>query len=136
MCIRDSITIAPWGDVIVCEDGKGSDRIIGVKENGSTYVIAENILNKSEFAGVNFSPDGKILFVNIYSPTMTIAITTTIILNTRILTSLTRFTHQDVVGKDYPMPLKKSVKSSMARHCITYPTHLSALRVLWLSMTM
>lgn len=71
----DNITIAPWGDVIVCEDGKGRDRIIGVKKNGNTYIIAENILNKSEFAGVNFSPDGNILFVNIYSPTMTIAIT-------------------------------------------------------------
>ena len=71
----DNITIAPWGDVIICEDGKGRDRIIGVKKNGETYIIAENILNRSEFAGVNFSPDGSILFVNIYSPTMTIAIT-------------------------------------------------------------
>ena len=71
----DNITISPWGDVIVCEDGKGKDRIIGIKKNGTTYVIAENILNNSEFAGVNFSPDGSILFVNIYSPTMTIAIT-------------------------------------------------------------
>jgi len=71
----DNITVSPWGDVIVCEDGKGKDRIIGIKKNGTTYVIAENILNNSEFAGVNFSPDGSILFVNIYSPTMTIAIT-------------------------------------------------------------
>ena len=71
----DNMTIAPWGDVVVCEDGRGRDRIIGIKKNGETYVIAENILNNSEFAGVNFSPDGSILFVNIYSPTMTIAIT-------------------------------------------------------------
>ena len=73
MC--DNITIAPWGDVIICEDGKGKDRLIGVKPNGKTYVIAENYLNSSEFAGVNFSPNGSILFVNIYSPTMTMAIT-------------------------------------------------------------
>jgi len=73
MC--DNITIAPWGDVIICEDGKGKDRLIGLKPNGTTYIIAENHLNSSEFAGVNFSPDGNILFVNIYSPTMTIAIT-------------------------------------------------------------
>ena len=71
----DNITIAPWGDVIVCEDGRCRDRIIGIKNDGSTYMIAENYLNNSEFAGANFSPDGKILFVNIYSPTMTIAIT-------------------------------------------------------------
>ena len=38
-------------------------------------IIAENFLNNAEFAGVNFAPDGKTLFVNIYSPTMTIAIT-------------------------------------------------------------
>ena len=71
----DNITIAPWGDVIVCEDGKGRDRLLGLKPNGTTYTIAENYLNSSEFAGVNFSPDGHILFVNIYRPTMTIAIT-------------------------------------------------------------
>jgi len=71
----DNITIAPWGDVIICEDGRGKDRLIGLKKTGETYIIAENILNNSEFAGANFSPDGNILFVNIYSPTMTIAIT-------------------------------------------------------------
>ena len=71
----DNLTISPWGDMIICEDGRGTDRIIGIKQDGSTYVIAENILNNSEFAGVNFSPDGQILFVNIYSPTTTIAIT-------------------------------------------------------------
>ena len=73
MC--DNMTIAPWGDVIICEDGKGADRIVGLKPNGTTYIIAENILNSSEFAGVTFSPDGTILFVNIYRPAMTIAIT-------------------------------------------------------------
>ena len=71
----DNIIVSPWGDIIVCEDGKGIDRLIGIKPNGSTYIIAENYLNSSEFAGANFSPDGQILFVNIYSPTMTIAIT-------------------------------------------------------------
>ena len=55
------------------EDPMG--RLIGLKQDGSTYIIAENFLNNSEFAGVNFAPDGKTLFVNIYSPTMTIAIT-------------------------------------------------------------
>jgi len=71
----DNIIVSPWGDIIVCEDGKGVDRLVGIKSDGSTYVIAENSLNNAEFAGANFSPDGKILFVNIYSPTMTIAIT-------------------------------------------------------------
>jgi len=71
----DNITISPWGDIIVCEDGKGTDRLVGIRPDGTTYIIAENSLNTSEFAGANFSPDGKILFLNIYSPTKTIAIT-------------------------------------------------------------
>ena len=71
----DNIIVSPWGDIIICEDGRGTDRLIGIKPDGSIYIIAENILNNAEFAGANFSPDGKILFVNIYSPTMTIAIT-------------------------------------------------------------
>tara|TARA_B100000700_G_C15006335_1_gene838702 strand:- start:44 stop:1402 length:1359 start_codon:yes stop_codon:yes gene_type:complete len=75
MELCDNLTIAPWGDVIICEDGKGMDRIIGIKQDGSSYIIAENIFNNSEFAGANFSPDGKILFVNIFSPTKTLAIT-------------------------------------------------------------
>ena len=34
----DNITIAPWGDVIVCEDGRGRERIIGIKNDDSTNV--------------------------------------------------------------------------------------------------
>ena len=70
----DNITVAPWGDLIISEDGKGHDRLIGIRPNGKTYLIAKNIYNNAEFAGAVFSPDGKILFVNIYNPTMTIAI--------------------------------------------------------------
>ena len=68
------MTIAPNGDIVVCEDGNGSDRIIGIRKDGSSYQIGKNILNDSELAGACFSPDGKILFVNIYKPAMTIAI--------------------------------------------------------------
>lgn len=71
----DNITISPWGDLIVSEDGKGSDRLVGIKPNGEYYYLAQNIFNNAEFAGATFSPNGEILFVNIYRPTMTIAIT-------------------------------------------------------------
>ena len=70
----DNMTIAPNGDLIVCEDGNGSDRIIGIRKDGSSYLVGKNILNNSELAGACFSPNGKILFVNIYKPAMTIAI--------------------------------------------------------------
>ena len=70
----DNITIAPNGDILVCEDKIGKDRIVGIKKDGSIYYLADNALNNSEFAGLTFSPDGKILFVNIYDPTYTLAI--------------------------------------------------------------
>ena len=76
LSMPDNITVSPWGDIIVSEDHLGHhDRLVGIKPNGTIYHLAKNILNKSEFAGATFSPNGKVLFVNIYKPTMTIAIT-------------------------------------------------------------
>lgn len=71
----DNITVAPWGDVVICED-KEDARIIGITPKGKSYVIAQNIgYRKSEFAGPAFSPSGKTLFVNIQEPGVTMAIT-------------------------------------------------------------
>ena len=39
-----------------------------------TQQLARNIYNNAEFAGLTFDPSGKILFVNIYNPTLTLAI--------------------------------------------------------------
>ncbi|MEW9667994.1 alkaline phosphatase PhoX [Ammoniphilus sp. 3BR4] len=60
----DNITITPWGDLWIAEDGGGSDRIIGLTPEGNVYTFAENKLNGSEFAGPAFSPDGNTLFIN------------------------------------------------------------------------
>lgn len=71
----DNLTIAPWGDVIICED-KADPRVIGITPKGETYVLAKNIgYRKSEFAGPVFSPSGDTLFINIQSPGLTLAIT-------------------------------------------------------------
>ena len=71
----DNLTVAPWGDVVICED-KADPRIIGITPKGKTYVIAKNIgFRTSEFAGPVFSPSGNTLFVNIQSPGLTLAIT-------------------------------------------------------------
>ena len=71
----DNITVAPWGDVIICEDNADA-RIIGITPQGQSYVIARNIkYRESEFAGPVFSPSGKTLFVNIQTPGLTLAIT-------------------------------------------------------------
>lgn len=70
----DNLTIAPWGDVVFCEDGL-HPRIFGITPRGKFYQIAENIGHLSEFAGVCFSPSGKTMFVNIQVPGLTLAIT-------------------------------------------------------------
>ena len=76
----DNLTVAPSGDLIICEDliNEHSDEtphLRGVTPNGKIYTLARNAKNKSEFAGSTFSPDGEILFVNIQNPGITLAIT-------------------------------------------------------------
>lgn len=74
----DNLTMAPWGDLIVCEDTVDSTEhcaLVGVRPDGSQYLVANNAYSDSELAGVCFSPDGRTLFVNIQYPGMTIAIT-------------------------------------------------------------
>ncbi|WP_100405834.1 alkaline phosphatase PhoX [Bacillus solitudinis] len=70
----DNITITPWGDLWIAEDGHGNDRLIGLTPEGQVYTFAENQLNGSEFAGPVFSHDGNTLFVNMQSPGITFAI--------------------------------------------------------------
>jgi uncharacterized protein len=75
----DNITVSPWGDLILCEDeasfrADGVQRLYGVTPEGEVYVLGRNRLNRSEFAGATFSPDGTTLFVNIQRPGMTLAI--------------------------------------------------------------
>lgn len=77
----DNITVAPWGDLIVCEDSYSADPTMvnymrGITPAGKIYTLAMNAHpDKGEFCGACFSPDGSTLFVNIQRPGMTIAIT-------------------------------------------------------------
>ena len=71
----DNITIAPWGDLIVCEDNSDINRLWGVTAKGKPYLIAENSYTGSEFAGVCFSPtDNNTMFVNIQGNGITLSI--------------------------------------------------------------
>jgi secreted PhoX family phosphatase len=49
--------------------------VLGAFPGGPAYAIARNDLNDSEFCGPCFSPDGKVLFVNMQDPGYTLAIT-------------------------------------------------------------
>jgi secreted PhoX family phosphatase len=71
----DNLTMAPWGDLLVCEDTSDHCGLVGIRPDGSQYQLADNAHSNSELAGVCFAPDGKTLFVNIQYPGMTLAIT-------------------------------------------------------------
>jgi len=75
----DNVTVAPWGDLIVCEDeagdGDGLNHLVGVTPQGKVYKLGKNAMSDSEFAGATFSPDGSTLFVNIQTSGLTLAIT-------------------------------------------------------------
>lgn len=72
----DNITVTPWGDLIICEDGSGEQFLVGVTPDGGIYKFGRNALQgNSEFAGATFSPDGTTMFVNIQVDGLTLGIT-------------------------------------------------------------
>lgn len=72
----DNLTVSPWGDLIVCEDGSGKQHLVGITPEGRFYKFAHNAMdNDSEMAGATFSPDGSTFFVNIQEAGLTLAIT-------------------------------------------------------------
>jgi secreted PhoX family phosphatase len=77
----DNLLVTPRGGILLCEDdASGADndthplapgiedvnRLIGLNRKGEAFEFAVNVLNDSEFAGATFSPDGDVLFVNIF----------------------------------------------------------------------
>jgi secreted PhoX family phosphatase len=73
----DNLTVAPSGHLIVCEDQYTAivdNHIRGITPDGRAYNLAR-LRQQTELAGACFSPDGKVLFVNAYDPTATLAIT-------------------------------------------------------------
>jgi secreted PhoX family phosphatase len=74
----DNLAMAPWGDLLLCEDTANtleSCSVVGVRPDGSQYLLANNAYSESEVAGICFSPDGQTMFLNIQYPGITLAIT-------------------------------------------------------------
>jgi len=80
----DNMCVTPSGAILFCEDDADAlgvddhdthplargienvNRLIGLGLSGEPFEFAVNIFNDSEFAGACFSPDGGILFVNVF----------------------------------------------------------------------
>ncbi|MFC8277371.1 alkaline phosphatase PhoX [Streptomyces sp. NPDC057271] len=79
----DNICLAPSGGLMVCEDGDGAQHVYGLSRRGEVYAVARGAQNIGtpeapewgEFAGVTFSPDGRTMYVNCYTPGTTFAVT-------------------------------------------------------------
>jgi hypothetical protein len=71
----DNITVAPWGQVFIAEDASGTCFVRAITDAGEVVPFARNAQSDSEFAGVCFSPDGRIMFLNSQSDGLTFAIT-------------------------------------------------------------
>lgn len=67
----DNLTFNQYGDLLVCEDGDGVNRIVGITPEKKVYLIAES--SEGEWAGVCMSPDHKYVFANLQSPGLTYA---------------------------------------------------------------
>lgn len=73
----DNLTVAPNGHLIVCEDAYSrvvDNHLRGITPQGRAYPLAR-LRIQTELAGACFSPDARTLFVNVFSPTATLAIT-------------------------------------------------------------
>lgn len=97
----DNVTVSPRGGVLLCEDGGGAtdaygsgNRLLGLNPAGEAYIFCKNNVNLAadqiavagktvaaadyrnyEFCGACFDPTGRVLFVNMQTPGITVAIT-------------------------------------------------------------
>lgn len=61
----DNITVSPRGGILICEDNGVDTHLRGLSPSGEIFPFARNLLNRREFAGACFSPDGRTLFFNL-----------------------------------------------------------------------
>ena len=73
----DNLCVAPNGHLVVCEDQYSAvvdNYLRGIDPAGRAYPLGR-LRTQTETAGACYSPDGRWLFLNVYSPTVTLAIT-------------------------------------------------------------
>jgi hypothetical protein len=70
----DNLTVAPWGDVMICEDDDQA-YLRGISPEGNIFTFGKSAKPAGEFTGICFSPSGKTMFVNLQHEGLTFAIT-------------------------------------------------------------
>src|SRR5690606_23871195 len=61
----DDITVSPSGSLLLCEDtGRGLPAVRGLTREGEIFPFVYHE-GEQEWCGAAFSPDGRVLFVNI-----------------------------------------------------------------------
>ena len=63
--LPDNLCISPRKCSLLCEDNPDANSLRGVTPEGDIFDFARNVFSRDEFAGSTFTPDGKVLFVNI-----------------------------------------------------------------------
>ena len=85
----DNIALSPRGGLVMCQDSyrREAQSLFGLTPDGGLFEFGRNNTRldgeqgftgdffNSEFAGACFSPDGKWMFVNVYTPGYSVAIT-------------------------------------------------------------
>jgi uncharacterized protein len=84
----DNVVVSPRGGLLLCQDsGRPGQRLHGLGRDGELFVFAQqNVVldgargfsgdyRSAEWAGACFSPDGRWLFANVFSPGFSVAIT-------------------------------------------------------------
>ena len=70
--LPDNVCISPKKSALLCEDGPVENFLRGITPEGEIFDFALNAIPNrmgEEFAGSTFTPDGKVLFVNIQAST-------------------------------------------------------------------
>ncbi|MEM9696399.1 MAG: alkaline phosphatase PhoX, partial [Myxococcota bacterium] len=72
----DNITTAPWGGLVVCEDGAGPYNYLrSLSADGRVVDLGCNVNSGGEITGACFDPSGRVLFASLQREGITLAIT-------------------------------------------------------------
>jgi secreted PhoX family phosphatase len=70
----DNLTVSPHGPLYVCEDGYDGNSVRRVTLDGQMIEFARNVASASELTGICFSPDGRVMFLNLQTDGITLAV--------------------------------------------------------------